>query len=553
MTFLPIVARELRVASRRRTTYWSRSVTALLGIIIGVVIFLQSGNEPPLQLGQTLFVVISVLAFLYCLVAGIRSTADCLSEEKREGTLGLLFLTDLRGYDVVGGKLVATSLNAFYGLMAIVPLLAIPLLMGGITSGEFWRTALVLVNTFLFSLAAGMFVSSISKYPRKTFAATLLLLLFFSVGIPLLRIWIPWIYNSPGVNYVLQLFEPETANWYVPDLTYKKSPKDFWWAFGVIHALCWLFLGLASVIVPRSWKDNPPGVKGSLWRQRWHDWNYGNAAERPVFRQRLLDINAFFWLAARARLKPVHVWLALAVAAGLWTWGALEQGKSWIFEVGVYIATGLVLNTMLKLWIASEAGHRLGEDRKIGALELLLSTPLGVPDILRGQFLALRRQFLSPLILVLGVECIFLVAALRYGGMDADAVPVFVCFWLAGMILLVADVLALSVVGMWVGLTARNPNRATGITVARVLILPLVVGFVVMIAATMLSYESGSVDMGWKFYLILWFGLGIVADAVFGLSAWRNLQTAFREVATQRFSSAPTLLQRLFRSQPRPQ
>ena len=28
-------------------------------------------------------------------------TADCLSEEKREGTLGLLFLTDLRGYDIV--------------------------------------------------------------------------------------------------------------------------------------------------------------------------------------------------------------------------------------------------------------------------------------------------------------------------------------------------------------------------------------------------------------------------------------------------------------------
>ena len=553
MTFLPIVARELRVASRRRATYWSRSVTALLGIIIGVVIFLQFHDAAPVQLGQTLFGVISVLAFLYCLVAGIRSTADCLSEEKREGTLGLLFLTDLRGYDVVGGKLVATSLNAFYGLMAIVPLLAIPLLMGGITSGEFWRMALVLVNTFLFSLATGMFVSSISKYPRKAFAATLLLLLFFSVGLPLLGLWIPWIYNSPSATLVCGLFEPETAMWLFWDVNYVKSFKDFWWAFAVIHALSWLFLGSASMIVPRSWKDNPPGVRGSRWRQRWHDWNYGDAAERPLFRRRLLDINAFFWLAARARLKPVHVWLALAVAAGLWTWGALEQGKSWIFEVGVYIATALFLNTLLKLWIASEAGRRLGEDRKIGALELLLSTPLGVPDILRGQFLALRRQFLSPLILVLGVECIFLVAALRYGGMEADAVPEFVCLWLAGIIMLVADVLTLSVVGMWVGLTARNPNRATGITVARVLILPLVLGFVIMIGATMIAYDTGTVDLGWKFVLILWFGLGIVADAVFGFSAWRNLRTAFREVATQRFASGPTLLQRLFRSRPHPQ
>ena len=34
-------------------------------------------------------------------LCAMRNTADSLSAEKREGTLGLLFLTDLRGYDVV--------------------------------------------------------------------------------------------------------------------------------------------------------------------------------------------------------------------------------------------------------------------------------------------------------------------------------------------------------------------------------------------------------------------------------------------------------------------
>jgi ABC-type Na+ efflux pump permease subunit len=545
MTFLPIVARELRVASRRRATYWSRSVTALLGIVIGIIIFMQFHEEPPLALGQSLFVVISVLAFLYCLVVGVRSTADCLSEERREGTLGLLFLTDLKGYDVVGGKLVATSLNAFYGLIAIVPLLAVPLLMGGITSGEFWRTALVLVNTFLFSLATGMFVSSISKSPRKAIAGTFMMLLFFTIGLFLLRLWVPWIYNSPKVVYVCRLLEPSTAAWYVADLTYAKESKMFWWAFGTIQAMCWIFLGLASVILPRSWQDNPIGVKGGRWRQRWHDWNYGDATERPVFRQRMLDINAFFWLAARARLKPAHVWLALAGLAGLWTWGAVEQGKGWM-DLPVYIMTALVLNTMLKLWVASEAGRRLGEDRKIGALELLLSTPLSVPDILRGQLLALRRQFLSPLILVLAIECVFLVAALRYSGLDADGVPEFICVWVAGMIMLVADLFTLSAVGMWVGLTARNPNRATGITVVRVLVLPLVLGIVILIGATLIAYNSSAYEPGWKFMLVVWFGLGMAADAVFGLSAWKKLQTGFREVAVQRFSLAPSLWERLF-------
>jgi ABC-type Na+ efflux pump permease subunit len=553
MTFLPIVARELRVASRQRATYWSRTITAMLGIVIGAILFIQFREQPPHELGQILFIVISVLAFLYCLLAGVRSTADCLSEEKREGTLGLLFLTDLKGYDVVGGKLVATSLNAFYGLMAVVPLLAVPLLMGGITNGEFWRTALVLMNTFLFSLATGMFLSSISKYPRKAIAGTFLVLLFFSLGLPLLRNWVPWIYNTPRADFVIRLFEPSHSIWLVADVNYLKLSKEFWWSVGTIQALCWLFLGLASFIVPRSWQDNPPGTKGRRWRQRWQNLNYGDASERLAFRRRLLGINAFFWLTARARLKPAHVWVGFVIVAGFWTWGALEQGKQWVYEFGVHVVTALVINTMLKLWIASEAGRRLGEDRKLGALELLLSTPLGVPEILRGQFLALKRQFLGPLIFALAVECIFMVAGLHGSGIDGDAAPGYFSFWIAGMIMLVMDSLALSTVGMWVGLTAKNPNRATSITVARVLILPLAVGFIIFIAAALIAYNSSGFEPGWKFMLILWFGLGIATDAIFGLGAWRKLQTGFREVATQRFAAAPSVWGRLFRGGARPQ
>ena len=51
-----------------------------------------------------LFTVLNAIAFIFCLLAGVFLTADCLSEEKREGTLGLLFLTSLKGYDVVLGK-----------------------------------------------------------------------------------------------------------------------------------------------------------------------------------------------------------------------------------------------------------------------------------------------------------------------------------------------------------------------------------------------------------------------------------------------------------------
>src|SRR5882762_9334344 len=132
MTLLPIVERELRVAARQRGTYWLRSGVALAVIGIGMFIYLTGRRATPAEVSFMMFIWLTIIAGLFCLFSGARATADCLSEEKRDGTLGLLFLTDLRGFDVVAGKLVASSLNTFYGLLAILPMLAIPLLMGGV-------------------------------------------------------------------------------------------------------------------------------------------------------------------------------------------------------------------------------------------------------------------------------------------------------------------------------------------------------------------------------------------------------------------------------------
>ena len=184
MTLLPIVARELRVAARRHSTYSTRLVIALTGIAICVFFYSLNLRASARLLGRYTFEGLSGLAFGYCLFAGRRWTADCLSEEKREGTLGLLFLTDLKGYDVVLGKLAATSLNAFYGLFAIFPVLALPLLMGGVTNGEFWRMVLVLVNLFLFSLAVGVLASSLSRIARQAMALNFLLFLLLAVSLP---------------------------------------------------------------------------------------------------------------------------------------------------------------------------------------------------------------------------------------------------------------------------------------------------------------------------------------------------------------------------------
>src|SRR5438093_3969149 len=186
MTFLPIAERELRIRARRPGTFTLRCIAAALALgLCGMVLTLNAFS--PGQMGASAFRFLVALAFLYCLYEGLRNTADCLSEEKRAGTLGFLFLTDLKGYDVVLGKVIATTLNSLYVLVAILPALALPLLLGGVTVGEFWRLVLVLIETLFVSLSIGMLVSSVSRSERRAWLASFLIVMFLAIVCPLVR------------------------------------------------------------------------------------------------------------------------------------------------------------------------------------------------------------------------------------------------------------------------------------------------------------------------------------------------------------------------------
>src|SRR6266496_3941862 len=274
MTFFPIVERELRVASRRRGTYWSRAVAALSAILIFLGTLWFDGLAAPKDLGKHAFDVLSGLFLLNSLAAGIRYTADCLSEEKREGTLGLLFLTDLRGHDVVLGKLAATSMDAFYGLIAIFPVLAIPLLLGGVTFGEFWRMTLVLANTLFFSLAAGIFISAISRDARRAMAWTLILIVLINGALPGVGVWLAFS-RATAVNPAFLLPSVWHGWWLAFETQYGADPSPFTWSILLTHALAWSFLALASFGARRSWQDRPAGAWVARWRQLWQRWSYG--------------------------------------------------------------------------------------------------------------------------------------------------------------------------------------------------------------------------------------------------------------------------------------
>jgi ABC-type transport system involved in multi-copper enzyme maturation permease subunit len=531
MKFLPIVERELRVAARRRGTYWNRMMAALLAVAICAFFSIEALQITPRELGQILFTTLAGLFGILSLLAGIRYTADCLSEEKREGTLGLLFLTDLRGYDVVLGKLAATSLNAFYGLLAIFPVLAIPLLMGGVSLAQFGRMTLVLVNALFFSLAAGLLVSALSRNARKAMSGTLGLIALFTLGLPALGALLANRLHDATLAKLLLLPSSGFAFLQAHDLINPGRHAAFWTSLATIHLLAWAVLLGAGVAARRTWQDRPEGDRTWRWRQRWQRLVFGTDAATRAFRTEMLAINPCLWLGARHRLRPLLIWGLLGFIALLWLAGWLKWGHQWL-EVEIAVMTAFLAHITLKLALASEAAQRLGPERRAGTLELVLATPLSVCEILRGQMLVLRHQFLRPVLAVLLADACFVVLGFQHPSGGSSG-PGWGWFCFVGITTFVADLYTLAWVGLWTGLTARHANRAASDAVARVLILPWLIW--VGISAGSELWRPPRPPPSETSFLTLWFVICLATNAVFLAWCRMRLHRDLRALATARY------------------
>jgi hypothetical protein len=88
--FLPIAKRELRAAARHRNTHRLRWATCALAIVISII-WLVSNPRPAMaaKFVGSVFALQTVCAFGFALLVGAFLISDCISEEKRDGTLSL--------------------------------------------------------------------------------------------------------------------------------------------------------------------------------------------------------------------------------------------------------------------------------------------------------------------------------------------------------------------------------------------------------------------------------------------------------------------------------
>lgn len=439
----------------------------MIGLVIAESDFMNR-NQSASQQGQSLFQIFAWLAFAFAALAGLIGTADCVSSEKREGTLGLLFLTDLKGYDIILGKLAANSMGVIYGLIASVPILSLPLVMGGITAWQVLETALLLLTVLALSCSVGILVSTYSRNDRKAMVFAVLIM----IGLLMLPIFAAMMMaegrnGAPTFHLLVANLSPFFS--LVIVLSWRMQWAgfpSFFLHYHVWMTLVWtwlliaLFLRLSARKAPSSWQqsdDAPRSQEHVLTKKiRIRLWKPPRA---------LLDLNPYQWLALRGESSPKTVLGFVLAMIAIWVVGALEYGR-FMLDSDVLVPTIVIVNSFLKIWVIAEASRRFVEDRQINALELILSTPLQAREMVQGQWRALIKLFALPILIATVWEATLL-NNVYYRHQQEGTMSIATAFYLP------VDCLALGWLGMWLALKFNGRVRVmlTGLLI--VLAIPL--------------------------------------------------------------------------------
>lgn len=532
----PVATRELVVASRLPINWRVRLGMTLAALVIAI--FALTTPRTLVSAGQNLFTGLATLTFIYALTAGFLFTTTSISDERREGTFGLLFLTPLKSWDIIIGKLASSSLQAVFGLIAIIPVLGLSLLAGGVTGNQFARTVLILLLTLFVSLSAGMFASAAAESSKAAYAYTcglvfgllggawigLLLasaVVFASakekrtranvlwIGayalILLLHIWLmaktgrP--FTSSPVNALIDALNPVTSTNVVLIGAIALSSTSVFYLFSA--TLCTEWFRKTREIVPHKEEVTThiddtffPGLRSK-----------GRVGNDPAH-----------WLLNFLQSPPLlfYISLALMLLVNLGYGHAPAFGVSHFF--GMFI--GLLPYAAFNFAIARYCITPFHLLERSGFMETLLTTPIRREDIVRAQRRILWRTLKLPFIfLVLAA----VPASIRFGLMQSSfneissrALSLYALNWIAGWALFAVHLEALALVAMLNAIRGCRPLNATLRSVLFVLTPKLLVSaFFAPVTWSFAFARSGEISLFFAVQLVYdvflaWFYFSVI-------------------------------------------
>lgn len=172
----PILVRELRSLLRGRLFTWFLTIaTLLLGLLVFTVGAIAiAEHTTPSTVGEILFHLFFIVAFLVFGIVGPIQTASALTSEKEQRTLEGIILTGLRPWRIVWGKFVGSLAAMFMVLVAFLPVAGISLLFGGVSP---LHIVLGYAALFLLVLPASAYGLAVSAHLSSSRVATVIVAL----------------------------------------------------------------------------------------------------------------------------------------------------------------------------------------------------------------------------------------------------------------------------------------------------------------------------------------------------------------------------------------
>ena len=452
----PIIERELRIALRQRGARKSRFRAAATGSGVVAFYLLMVWLGGHRSIGRNLHEWLFYIGLYLAIGPPFSISGGLFSEERRNQTLELLYLTGMNSAELFIGKLLGAALAASCDLLALSPLLAVPFLCGGVSLDLFLATIACLPVVFLFILSVGTFASAACKDDGTAQILMAIIIAVMSLSLP-----IP--YNL-GMGLYGQ--HPFSAQWlclspaYGPYLVWAKlgagTAHNFWVATVVSLGWSLVFLGMAAVVLKRNWRRDLERSTFGVAPGPWQMLVQGTPDWRLALRHRLLGRNAFQWLAQRDRRAVVMAWGLIAGLTLTWLCGWATWPRAWPSSANFFTCAlifGLATN-----WIELHAAaQRIGGDRRDGALELLLTTPLRAEEIVDGQVAGLKAQFRPVRWTIFGLCIVMLWAGLTIRPWTTSALVSYFLIWIS-LLAFCTNSFTYSITKvMWIALNSGRP------------------------------------------------------------------------------------------------
>ncbi len=434
------------------------AVFAFLMILLSVLL----PSQPPS--GAMLLRLGILVLFPAIVIEGFRGSIDCLSAERRNGTLGLLLLTRLRGLDIVLGKLAGSSLSGLLQLVAILPILFFSMFLGGVRGDEFARVSLALLEAYALSCCFGVWISARSSMAHNAFIQA-----FTSVVVVFLMPAVLWL--SPALLKSAWLAIPMSVSPGLMlttsfDASYRMDPGVWQRAAYSIPLLC---VGLLVAA----------GAHTRHWRPGSNETATPEARRKGAISGDLIDREPLLWLArtqggnlaAGIKLAGVAIlicalvqWLQAATTpwqetalipmpANVWTRLSLEPGM-------------LAAAALIQVAYAARLCRTASSLFQDGSFELLTVAGADYKRISRAILRSQLREFVAPIVIVglLIVEAFFF---------NQRMIPEFlesrtnlehlqtVAITFVMIALYAASFIAIHQVGLWFSLKRGEPFSAT--------------------------------------------------------------------------------------------